>query len=178
MKNQERRKKILEILRNSSSPVTGDQLAKDLDVSHQVIVLDMALLRSAGTAIVSTRRGYQINGRSLTMDFECRYKAMDTDGVMEEMNIVVDNGGMIVSITLLPDFCGPIQAFLNLKNRRDVKQYLENFRAYNIPLIATLSKGIHTLTVAADSQEELEAIRQNLQDAGILISEEPASNGK
>lgn len=74
MKNQERRKKILEILRNSSSPVTGDQLAKDLDVSRQVIVLDMALLRSAGTAIVSTRRGYQINGRSLTMDFECRYK--------------------------------------------------------------------------------------------------------
>lgn len=53
MKNQERRKKILEILRNSSSPVTGDQLAKDLDVSRQVIVLDMALLRSAGTAIVS-----------------------------------------------------------------------------------------------------------------------------
>ena len=173
MKNQERRKKILEILRNSSSPVTGDQLAKDLDVSRQVIVLDMALLRSAGTAIVSTRRGYQINGRSLTMDFECRYKAMDTDGAMEEMNIVVDNGGMIASITLLPDFCGPIQAFLNLKNRRDVKQYLENFRAYNI-----LSKGIHTLTVAADSQEELEAIRQNLQDAGILISEEPAPNGK
>ena len=138
----------------------------------------MALLRSAGTAIVSTRRGYQINGRSLTMDFECRDKAMDTDGAMEEMNIVVDNGGMIASITLLPDFCGPIQAFLNLKNRRDVKQYLENFRAYNIPLIATLSKGIHTLTVAADSQEELEAIRQNLQDAGILISEEPAPNGK
>lgn len=34
MKNQERRKKILEILRNSSSPVTGDQLAKDLDVSR------------------------------------------------------------------------------------------------------------------------------------------------
>ena len=62
MKNQDRRKKILEILRNSSNPVTGDQLAKDLDVSRQVIVLDMALLRSAGNAIVSTRREYQING--------------------------------------------------------------------------------------------------------------------
>lgn len=141
MKNQERRKKIMEILRNSNGPVTGDQLAKDLNVSRQVIVLDMALLRSAGTAIVSTRRGYQINGRSLTMDFECRYKAMDTDSARDEMNIVVDNGGMIVSITLVPDFCGPIQAFLNLKNRRDVNQYLENFRKYNIPLIATLSQG-------------------------------------
>ena len=171
MKNQERRKKIMEILRNSNGPVTGDQLAKDLNVSRQVIVLDMALLRSAGTAIVSTRRGYQINGRSLTMDFECRYKDMDTDSARDEMNIVVDNGGMIVSITLVPDFCGPIQAFLNLKNRRDVNQYLENFRKYNIPLIATLSQGVHTLSVAADSQEELEAIRDGLAEGGFLVEE-------
>ena len=171
MKNQERRKKIMEILRNSNGPVTGDQLAKDLNVSRQVIVLDMALLRSAGTAIVSTHRGYQINGRSLTMDFECRYKAMDTDSARDEMNIVVDNGGMIVSITLVPDFCGPIQAFLNLKNRRDVNQYLENFRKYNIPLIATLSEGVHTLSVAADSQEELEAIRDGLAEGGFLVEE-------
>lgn len=171
MKNQERRKKIMEILRNSNGPVTGDQLAKDLNVSRQVIVLDMALLRSAGTAIVSTHRGYQINGRSLTMDFECRYKTMDTDSARDEMNIVVDNGGMIVSITLVPDFCGPIQAFLNLKNRRDVNQYLENFRKYNIPLIATLSQGVHTLSVAADSQEELEAIRDGLAEGGFLVEE-------
>ena len=73
MKNQQRREKILEILRNSTGPITGDQLAKDLNVSRQVIVLDMALLRSAGTAIVSTRRGYQINGRSLTTSFDCKY---------------------------------------------------------------------------------------------------------
>ncbi|WP_370833744.1 3H domain-containing protein [Acidaminococcus sp.] len=173
MKNQERRKKILDILRSSNGPVTGDQLAKDLNVSRQVIVLDMALLRSAGTAIVSTRRGYQINGRSLSMDFECRYKAMDTDSARDELNIVVDNGGMIASITLVPDFCGPIQAFLNLKNRRDVKQYLDNFRKYNIPLIATLSQGVHTLTVAADSQDELEAIRDSLKEGGFLITEGP-----
>ena len=173
MKNQERRKKILDILRSSNGPVTGDQLAKDLNVSRQVIVLDMALLRSAGTAIVSTRRGYQINGRSLSMDFECRYKAMDTDSARDELNIVVDNGGMIASITLVPDFCGPIQAFLNLKYRRDVKQYLDNFRKYNIPLIATLSQGVHTLTVAADSQDELEAIRDSLKEGGFLIAEGP-----
>ena len=105
------------------------------------------------------------------MDFEYRYKAMDTDSARDEMNIVVDNGGMIVSITLVPDFCGPIQAFLNLKNRRDVNQYLENFRKYNIPLIATLSQGVHTLSVAADSQEELEAIRDGLAEGGFLVEE-------
>lgn len=173
MKNQQRREKILEILRSSTGPITGDQLAKDLNVSRQVIVLDMALLRSAGTAIVSTRRGYQINGRSLTASFDCQYKELTPESAQEEMNAVVDNGGMIASITLVPDFCGPIQAFLNLKNRRDVKQYLDNFRKYNIPLIATLSQGVHTLTVAADSQDELEAIRDSLKEGGFLIAEGP-----
>ena len=61
------------------------------------------------------------------------------------MNAVVDNGGMVSSVTILPDFSGPIQAYLNLKNRRDVKQYIESFQKYEIPLIATLSHGHHTL---------------------------------
>lgn len=171
MKNQQRREKILEILRNATGPITGDQLAEDLNVSRQVIVLDMALLRSAGTAIVSTRRGYQINGRSLTASFDCRYKDLQSDSALEEMNAVVDNGGMISSVTILPDFCGPIQAYLNLKNRRDVKQYIESFRKYNLPLIATLSHGYHTLMVAADSQEELGAIRDALRELGVLVEE-------
>ena len=54
MKNQERRKKIMEILRNSNGPVTGDQLAKDLNVSRQVIVLDMALCGAPVRPLVST----------------------------------------------------------------------------------------------------------------------------
>ena len=40
MKNQERRKKILEILRNSRSPVTGDQLygrEKDSPIARQAL---------------------------------------------------------------------------------------------------------------------------------------------
>ena len=49
--------------------------------------------------------------------------------------------------------------------------YLENFRKYNIPLIATLSQGVHTLSVAADSQEELEAIRDGLAEGGFLVEE-------
>lgn len=171
MKNQQRREKILEILRSSTGPITGDQLAKDLNVSRQVIVLDMALLRSAGTAIVSTRRGYQINGRSLTASFDCQYKELTPENAQEEMNAVVDNGGMVSSVTILPDFSGLIQAYLNLKNRRDVKQYIESFQKYEIPLIATLSHGHHTLTVAADSQEELGAIREALKELGVLTEE-------
>ena len=46
MNGEERRKKILNILSSAKSPVAGVKLAKDLDVSRQVIVQDIALLRA------------------------------------------------------------------------------------------------------------------------------------
>lgn len=46
MNGDERRKKIINILSSSKSPVAGVALAKELDVSRQVIVQDIALLQS------------------------------------------------------------------------------------------------------------------------------------
>ena len=62
MNGQERREEILKILRASESPVPGTELARMLDVSRQVIVQDMALLRTGGAEIVSTHRGYVVTG--------------------------------------------------------------------------------------------------------------------
>ena len=58
MNGEDRREKIINILRSSSTPVAGVALAKELNVSRQVIVQDVALLRANGTAIFSTNRGY------------------------------------------------------------------------------------------------------------------------
>ena len=44
-------KKLINILSSSKSPVAGVALAKELDVSRQVIVQDIALLRANGAAI-------------------------------------------------------------------------------------------------------------------------------
>lgn len=41
-----RREKLLDILKNSSAPVSGSALARQLGVSRQVIVQDIALLRA------------------------------------------------------------------------------------------------------------------------------------
>ena len=58
MNGDERRKKIINILSSSKSPVAGVALAKELDVSRQVIVQDIELLRANGSAIFSTNSGY------------------------------------------------------------------------------------------------------------------------
>ena len=53
MDGQTRREEILKILRGSENPVPGTELARQLNVSRQIIVQDMALLRTGGADIIS-----------------------------------------------------------------------------------------------------------------------------
>ena len=53
-----RREKIMGALSGSESPLSGAALAERCGVSRQVVVTDIALLRTRGEKIVSTNRGY------------------------------------------------------------------------------------------------------------------------
>jgi transcriptional regulator of NAD metabolism len=57
MNGEIRRAKIENILKSSAVPVPGVTLAKNLDVSRQIIVSDIALLRANGLTILSTNKG-------------------------------------------------------------------------------------------------------------------------
>ena len=58
MTGEERRKAIIDIIKKSAKPVSGTALAKQFQVSRQIIVQDIALLRAADYNIYSTARGY------------------------------------------------------------------------------------------------------------------------
>ena len=51
MEAKERRAKILRLLRSSSAPITGSELAQRMGVSRQIVVQDVALLRTGGSVI-------------------------------------------------------------------------------------------------------------------------------
>ena len=53
MDGNKRRQAIIDILKNSLQPVSGTYLAKTLQVSRQVIVQDIALLRAGDYDIYS-----------------------------------------------------------------------------------------------------------------------------
>lgn len=53
MTGSDRRKQIVDQIRNSTAPVAGKVLAAAYDVSRQVIVQDIALIRAAGYDIIS-----------------------------------------------------------------------------------------------------------------------------
>ena len=58
MTGTDRRAKIIQILSDRAAPISGTNLAKQLGVSRQIIVQDIALLRANGSDIFSTNLGY------------------------------------------------------------------------------------------------------------------------
>ena len=53
MNGEQRRKQLLSFLSGSQTPISGAALARELKVSRQVIVQDVALLRANGADILS-----------------------------------------------------------------------------------------------------------------------------
>ena len=73
MKVKERRELLLSILNKSAKPIKGDELANTLNVSRQVIVQDIALIRATGVDIIATPQGYVIyNTKVTTKTIECK----------------------------------------------------------------------------------------------------------
>ena len=165
MNNQMRREKLYEILENADRPITGIELSKTLDVTRQIIVGDVAILRSSGKPILSTARGYQLQGPA--EERGCS-RTMDEDELEAELNAVVYNGGIVRGLTLSHEVYGIIHIDMNIYSRRDVRQYVDKLRASDAPLIVTLTNGVHTLKVETRVDEEMNAVQEGLQELGIL----------
>ena len=72
-------------------PLSGSALAKICEVSRQVIVQDMALIRTAGADIISTNRGYIYQAPQMVSR---TFKVQHTDEqIEEELCSIVDLGG-------------------------------------------------------------------------------------
>ena len=73
-------------------------LAASCQVSRQVIVQDIALLRAAGYDIISTNRGYILNSLG---QVERVFKVRHTNEQMEEeLNAIVDMGGCVKDVVV------------------------------------------------------------------------------
>lgn len=161
MNGDERRKKIINILSSSKSPVAGVALAKELDVSRQVIVQDIALLRANGAAIFSTNRGYLIQADK---QYSRVLKVVhEDDEVEEELSTIVDAGGHVKDVFVYHKVYGVIRANMDIKSRRDVRNYLEEIRTGKSSLLKNVTSGYHYHTICAESEEVLDAIQEELK---------------
>lgn len=165
MDGQTRRKEILKCIADSEKPVSGTKLAEMFQVSRQVIVQDIALLRAADCEIISTNRGYVCSGKSKA---ERVLYAYHTDDKMEEeLNIVVDCGGTVEDVFVRHKVYGELRAVLNIRSRMQVRQFLENIKNGKSKPLTDITSGYHYHTITAESEEVLDMIESALKQAGI-----------
>lgn len=166
MTGEQRRNKILEILKNSEKPVSGTFLARELQVSRQVIVQDIALLRAKNNDISSTHRGYVLfNKTECVRVFKVRH---DNHEVEKELNLIVDLGGYIEDVFVYHKVYNVVKANLNINSRRDIQKYLQELESGHSTLLMNVTSGYHYHTVKAKSIEILDEIQDELAKAGFL----------
>ncbi|MCR5416164.1 MAG: transcription repressor NadR [Pseudobutyrivibrio sp.] len=167
MDGQTRRKKLIEIIRQSDKPVSGTALAKSLDVSRQVVVTDIALIRANGMEIISTNRGYIISAES-----KCKriIKSRHTDDqILDELFTIVDNGGCAENIIINHRFYNRLEAPLNVRSRRDAKEFMDAIESGKSKSLSSATSGYHYHVISAENEEELDIIEAELKEKGYWL---------
>lgn len=170
MTGVERREKLLSMLAKSKEPIAGAEMAKRLSVSRQVIVQDIALIRSSHYEILSTHRGYVIHSEDypgVTRIFKCRHS---DDQAEDELNCIVDQGGIVLNVFVNHKVYGRIQADMNIRSRRDVKNFIHDIHTGKSTLLKNVTSDYHYHTICADSEDILDAIEKELKNYGFLVS--------
>jgi hypothetical protein len=151
MTGTERRKKLLNLMRESKTPLSGGALGSATGVSRQVIVQDIALLRTEGYSILATARGYLLEEPADTMRlFKVFHDAAATE---EELTTIVDLGGCVVDVMV---------------NHRDVQAFLKNLESGKSTPLLNVTSGYHFHHVSAESEEILDEIEDALRRKHFL----------
>lgn len=169
---EERRMYILELLQKEGKAITGTELAKRSNVSRQVIVNDMALLKAKDEPIVATSQGYLYftTNSEITL-YEREIASYHTTAqVTDELNTLVDAGVTVKNVTVVHPVYGYLTASIMVSSRYDVQQFMDKINETDSNLLMDLTEGAHLHVISADSEEKLDQAVQQLTLKGYILS--------
>ncbi len=169
MDGNERREKLIEIIKALKKPISGGELSKLLGVSRQVIVQDIALLRASDIDIISTTKGYL-----LYQSEEAKFQRIirvkhSTEDIEDELCTIVDNGGKVLDVHVTHEIYGQIVTELIIRNRNDVYDFVKQVNEKKIVPLKELTAGTHHHTIEADSEQTLDRVEDALRRKNYLI---------
>lgn len=166
MTGDQRREEIIRILKNADAPVSGLALSKSLEVSRQVIVQDIALIRAKDIDIYSTNRGYVLNEKK---EVSRILKVFHEDDEVEtELQAIVDLGGQVKDVFVYHKAYGVLKAEMNIRSRRDIANYMADIKSGKSTLLKNVTSGYHYHTITADDENTLDLIQEELGRLGFL----------
>ena len=169
MTANERREEIIRNLVKEKKAIKGSELAIYFNVTRQVIVKDIAILRAAGKNIIATPDGYMIND-----NLDNRVKSViavnHTEDEMEnELEIIVKYGGIIEDVIVEHPLYGEIRGILKIKNLNDLNKFTGYFEKIDAKPLSALTNGVHLHTVSVDTKENMELIKSELSEKGFIL---------
>lgn len=175
MNANQRREKILAQLNNALGPISASQLAQKYDVSRQIIVGDIALLRANDHDIIATNRGYLLaeNTSQPSNCFVGKIKSQHTSSqTVDEIRCIILNGGEILDVSIDHPVYGILTAPLNISNYSDMEAYLNEMDKLEGGFLSSLTGGVHTHTVSCESKAHFDAIIEMLQVGNFVSPKE------
>lgn len=167
MKAETRRREILSLMGNTENPLSAKVLAERFNVSRQVIVQDIAILRANGYDITATNRGYVLVSKPrATRVFKCRHTFSE---IVDEGGLIIDAGGRVEDIFVNHRLYGRISARLDLNNRTHVEELYRSLVSGASKPLMSVTDGYHYHTVSAENEAVLDEIEKKLREAGFLI---------
>lgn len=168
-----RQQRLLQMLRDEPTAVTGTLLAEACAVTRQVVVHDIAVLRAAGFRILSTPRGYWLqtsenaDARPTHILAVCHKPEQTAD----ELYTLVDHGLSVLDVIVEHPLYGELHGSLHLSSRKDVEWFMEQCKTSGAAFLSSLTDGHHLHTVAYPSVKRLQEAIAQLHRVGIEVFE-------
>ena len=165
-----RREQILQLLESSDEPISGKQLSKQFDVSRQIIVKDISILKSQNYNIDSTSRGYVVNnvqcGKRYKRVIVCQH---DNDRMEEELKLILDNGAMIDDVAIDHPVYGSIKADLMIETYEDLSKFISEMEKFEGQMLAHLTDNLHLHTISAHTEKILDNAIRDLKEHQFIV---------
>ncbi|QPC47035.1 transcription repressor NadR [Mangrovibacillus cuniculi] len=169
----ERREYILKRLKESNEPIKGGVFAEETNVSRQVIVGDITLLKAKNEPIIATSQGYiyiKANGHSekVIKTIACKH---EPEAAEKELELFVKHGVTVKDVIVEHAIYGDLTASIMVSTSADVHAFMQQVKSTNATFLSALTNGVHLHTVEANSNEQIDRALQELEAEGFLYSE-------
>ncbi len=160
----------MNLLKRAKKPIIGSELAEKFDVSRQVIVQDIALLRAAGEEVIATSQGYLLPGEKENKYYRTTIACKHNDHQVEdELMIIVNHGARIIDVMVEHPIYGELRGMLMIQAAEDVKQFMKKYREEGATLLSSLTDGVHLHTIESLNKEVVDRLKMALREKGYLL---------
>ena len=172
MNGEERRNHIITRLQESALPISATCLAGECDVTRQIIVADIALLRAGGCPIRAEHKGYVLDKEVAADKMHRVVVKHGKEDVRDEFYAVLDNGGSIFDVIVEHSMYGKISVELNISSRFEADEFVKKINETGANPLSLLTEGLHVHTIVVKDEESFERILEKLKQLNILIDYE------